>query len=773
MKRRNTAECGSPVSSLRVAEYSMRVCFRIVLFLFLAVQLNGCSNSGDSSLAIRAVTGSVQVPPQLVAAMKNQHTGMLARMLDYFITTSQADISGNVGGFVPVSGVTVELIRLNYDPVNDIFYETVVPCDGGCPVTDVNGNFTIYTSAQASSDLTLKVSFIDPLGGASVVMRAIVYGDNVDVTPISEAATQLIMNSVGPSVSLSDFTVNEVGALVKMIEDEDIDLTGLNFTDAISKISTDAGDLLSGFVDGFQSPGEMNITFANDVFNILELRNRLIAPNVTFSVGALDYEATTGGAVSFDSNGNFQSGSALYYWGLRSVFSGSPVRLFDQALDELNPALSYGVPVGFQGITAADNGNAIASSDTEETTSGFVTNDGGLMALLSEHNDEGQSIYDRGLRVLMRKWKDQTDSYNDAFTNNTINVADGLNGYNTNSDGITSSVLNELMDFPGGGTTDYNIVMYQHYLNDGGIEVAAGTGLWNFDTASQVQVTGSGIASSDQFYGSVTVASQNLDAIQYQFSTSTLLQTAPKSLEPCPNLFAITYGGTMNLRRDISNPSCNGGSSYFFSGSGAVTSDGEVFVIPQVYDDSEDNVTLEYPMPAAASARRGWYVGVRQPATALTDANLSGVYHVVGQVTELADTTSTDSVTHQTFHGDLTFSGTGQVVGALHKKSSMLDDIDNDPVAPLLSRTPSVNESVIGGTYLTAPDGTFSITLPGTTETVTGVAGQMFNYNGNDYAMFLVVPIKRDASGSGARGIMLLAHEFLVDYPIPPDPPIP
>jgi hypothetical protein len=222
-----------------------------------------------------------------------------------------------------------------------------------------------------------------------------------------------------------------------------------------------------------------------------------------------------------------------------------------------------------------------------------------------------------------------------------------------------------------------------------------------------------------------------------------------------------------------------------FAGSGAVTSDTEVFVVPQVFDDVEDDQALELSMGAGNAARRGWYIGIQQP-TALTTAMLSGVYHVVGQVTEFDD--AVDSITYETFHGQLQFDGGGIVAGTLHRKKATLDDIDSgDGVLPLLSRSASLTEDVDGTYSAAAGDGTLSFALAdaatGTdiiTDSVTGIAGQVrpFGTNNADTAMLIVVPISRGTpdTGSGAvgaRGVMLLSHEFLTEYPVPPDPPAP
>jgi len=745
------------------------------------VLLAACGAGNDSPAPItNTVSGSVQLPAQLVAKLNQHQPTLLARLLGFISTSSWANISGNVGGFVPVSGVTVELVQLSYDPINNTVIETPVGCDGGCPITDSNGNFTIYTSATASSNLALRVSFIDPISSNPVVMRALVYGNSVDVTPISEAAAQLIFSSLDPSgfVSLSDYTTNEVGSLVKLIEDEDIDLTGQDFATAINTIKNYPGNLLSDFINGFKSGGEMNVANPNDVFHILELRNQLIAPDATYLTGAVNFESTTGGAVSFDDNGNFQSGSALYYWGLRSDLLGNPpARLFDQPLAQ---QAQYGIPVGFRGLTATDSGMVVANSNTEATTYGFLSNDGGLIAALSERNDETQSIYDRGLRILMREWKDtSTDVYNDVYTNNTINYLDGINGNNTNSGNHNSVDLNPAMGGNTGGQPGvYNVVMYQNYLTDSGIEIGAGTGQWTFDTTSGVQTIISDTTTSPptyKAYGDVTVSSQNLDAVQYQYATGTLTTPAVKTLEPCPNLFAIVYGGSLNIRRDDQNASCNGVSADVFAGSGAVTSDTEVFAIPQVFDDKEDDQALELPMDPGTAARRGWYIGIRQPATALTSDMLSGRYHVLGQVTEFDDTAH--GITYETFHGTLDFTGvSGIVAGTLYKKRATLDDING--ASPLLSRTASVAESVNGTYSASVGDGTISFSMPGTTDTVTGIAGQVrpFGTNNANTAMLIVVPISRYTTGTGAvaaRGVMLLSHEFLTSYPVPPDPPLP
>jgi hypothetical protein len=768
----------------------MKVLRTLFFPLVLAVMLGGCSGdyAESSRHASHSVTGTVQVPAQFLAALPKPKPSLLARLLSVVSTTGWADISGSVGGFVPVAGVTVELIRLNFDPVTELFYETVVGCDGGCPVTAADGSFTIITTESASSTLALKVTFVDPVDGTpDVVMRAMVYGDNVDVTPISEAAAQIVIASLNQFVLIDNFTVNEVGALVNLIEDEDIDITGLNFPDAITKIKTDASDILARFIVGFQEGGEMNVANANDIWHIVELRNRLIAPNISFPNGAVNFQSTLGGAVSFDNNGDFQIGSALYYWGLRSDFFADPVRLFDQALNELDydplaPAYegykAFGLPVGFRGISAASNGMAVANSNTEATTYGFLTNDGGMVALLSEKNDEVQSIYDRGLRILMRKWRSSSDAFNTAFdfTNNTFNYADGIDSKNSSANVQNSIDLNPLMH-----QSTYNVIMYQHYLNNSGIEIGAGTGQWLFDTESQIVPADNSDVHTTTPYGFVDASNLNLDTAKYLFSIGFVSRNAAKTMEPCPNYFAIEDGGSLLLRRDITNNDCNGvAGENIFAGAGAVSADGEVFVVPQTFDDSEDNLQLAYSMPVGAPARRGWYIGIKRQAN-LTNAHLQGIYHVVGQVTEVDG--GPDTVTYQTFHGSLQFTGVDdglgnmRVEGTLHRKSAMLDDIDNDATPPLLSRTQSIREAV-SGTYRAAPDGTVAFSLPGYattgTETVTGAAGQVVPLaDGNELAMFLAIPINRNASGKGARGIMLLAHEFIIEYPVPPDPPGP
>lgn len=756
----------------------------VFALLFVTV-LAGCSvNNPEANTPVYTVSGTVFVPADVFAALqKKAPPTLLARMLSVLVPESVADVNGNIGGnvgsggsYVPIPGVQIELVQLGFDVPTSTYFEIPLTCTGGCPVTAPDGSFTLQTTEIPSSDLALKVTFTDPVDGTpNVVMRALVYDVNVDVSPVSEATTQVIVEALSQFVNYSDFTVNEVAALVKLIEDENIDVSGLNFTDAVAKIRTEANDIIATFVTGFQQPGEMNAANPNDIFHLMELESRLVSPNATYVNGAMDIESSLGGAVSFDNNGVFQTGSAIYYWGLRSEFANDPVRLFDQALIELEqdpslPAyqtyLTYGVPIGFHGIMAADNGLAVANSSTEKSSYGFISNDGGLMAFLSEQNDEGQLIYDRGLRVLMRKWKSVTENYNSSFNyaNSTISYTDGTDIVNLNS--ANSPDLNPLLDL-----NTYNVVQFQNYLTSADLETGIGTGTWSFAN-TQEPVSG-GSNATTKLHGRMTVARLDLDALDYQLGTGTVVQNAPKAMEPCPNLFVVLEGGSLMLRRDIADPNCNGNSAHILAGVGAVTSDGEVLIVPQTHDDDEDPTVLEFPI--AGAGRRGWYIGVKQQL-ALSKNNVNGIYHVVGQITHLDSTT--DTVTHELVHGNLQFiPGTGVnpniVTGTLHKKSAAMSDVFVDVTPPALSKTNSVME-LANGTYAVNTNGTLTFTLPGTTETVTGAAGQMLLLSdGRQRAMFIVLPVVTNNANGGSRGLLLLSHEFLVEYPVPPDPPGP
>lgn len=785
-----------------------------LMLALLAVVLSGCKLNADlgalgGGSRPLTVSGTVSVPAEMLAGVDTLSVGapgsgtavaavhpesdLVPRVLGLFARDSVADVhTGSAGGdvgsdgsFVPISGVQVELVRLTWDPATGTYSETPLTCDGGCPVTASDGTFTVTTTESPSSTLALKVTFTDPVDGTSnVVMRAMVVSSEVDITPTSEAATQIIVDSLNDFVDFGNFTVSEVNALVHLVEDEEIDISGLNFTSAIDKIKTEASDILSRFVIGFKEPGEVAVANINDIFNIMEVRSRLTSPNATFLDGAAEYRATLSGAASFDDFGRFQSNARAYYWGLRSAFLGSPVRVFDEPIveeeqDPSNPNylnyLDFGEPVGFSGIVGAENGMAVAPSDTESTTYGFISNNGQLMAFLSERNDESNLVYERGLRVLMKKWTEFTeDSFADItdFDNDTIDYADKINDSNNSLNTGTSSDLNPLMD-----QNTYNVLMYEHRIDDGGIQVGTSTGTWFFDAGSSA-IVNDGNFPSGKPHGAVTPVGLDRDVMNYIYSIGAVARTQAAAMEPCPNLFLVSDGGTLMLRRDTGNSSCNGEGFNLFSGQGAVASDGEIFIVPQVFDDSEDDVTLEYTLPSGLDGRRGWYMGLRQQ-TGMTDENIKGIYHVVGMITHLDG--STDTITNETKYGSLQFHptlndgfGNRQVTGTLHSKQSYLDDIDTgDGIAPTLTRTKSLKEEVTGS-YLASSDGTFSFTLPGTTDTVTGIAGQLITLqDGTELAMYLAIPVNTNGNNRGSRGIMLLAHEFVVDYPLPPRPPGP
>ncbi|MBI5450332.1 MAG: hypothetical protein HY940_03150 [Gammaproteobacteria bacterium] len=726
----------------------------------------------------------MKVPAKLLAAVRQQSDSstFLAGVLQRLVRSSYANATGIVGGttgtsgsFVPVSGITVELVRMVYDPASGAYSEQILPCNGGCPVTAVDGTFTLSTLQQPSSDIALKVTFID-VNSQQVIMRSPLYGSSVDINPVSEAVTQLITPVVGGTVPLSNFTPNEIKALVSLVDDETLDVSNLDFNAAIAKIKTEASDVLAKFLAGFQGSGEMHAVRPHDVFHIMESGLQLTAPNLNFTNGAMNLKASLGGGVSFDANANLQSGSAIYFWGLRGLFAGDPLRLFDQALDQLvqdpgivgyNTFATYGQPIGMEGIIGAVNGNATAYSTTESATPGFITNDGGLMVFLREQDNAGQLVYERGTRILMKKWVKSANNYNELYTNANFFATYDPNGAtinrNNNQGNQVSPDLNPIMS-----AKAYNVVTYQSLIDAAGVEQGAGTSLWSFSNAAPVLLSGGANASTKTF-GTVLVSGAGVNAAKYSYGTAAVTVQA-KPLDPCPNYYQIQEGGSLMLRRDSLSAACRGLAASVFAGTGGVTADGEVFIVPQIYDDLEDDVTLEFPITGGAG-RRGWYIGMQQ-AVGLMDVNVTGVYHVVGQITDLDAVTK--AVTQRSLHGDLQFvpnsggvPGNNIVSGTVHDKRMVMDQIQvGDAVAASLSKTFSQRSDLSGGSYQVAADGTFTFALPGMTETVTGIAGQVLTLgDGSKVAMLLAIPVVN--STTNGRGLLLLAHEFLVPYPVP------
>lgn len=745
----------------------------------------------EQKLPPHVVTGTVKVPVELYASIvKQRQATLMASVVDSVFQKSWA-FEGEAGGelavdgsFIPLSDVQVELVRMVYDPVADWYSEFPVSCEGGCPITAIDGTYTVTTLEQPSSDLVLKVTFIDPVDGSvDVVMRAIVYGNTVDITPVSEATTQIVVGALSDYVQFENFTINEIGALVELVEDEKVDIAGLNFADAVARIRSEVSDVLARFIVGFQDVGEMNVAFANDIFNLMEVSVDLISPDLTLTDGAVNMTASLGGAISFDEKGDFQGG-ALYYWGLRSVFSGDAVRLFDEEFveeDISNPNSkawldfkadrNYWDWAGMRGIVGADNGMAVVNSNTELTSYGFISNDGGIMAFLREKNDESQLVYKRGLRILMKKWTQTTSTYDELFSQDYLDSLSDphANTNDTNFNSLDSADLNPMMD-----QNVYNVVQFQTFMDAAGFELGTATGTWVFDNSTPVTVNDGSYATTKP-HGQVQTLNMEIDAAKYLYSIGAVIRNQTKVMEPCPNLYQIQDGGSIMLRRDSNNNDCNGSGFNIFAGTGAVSADSEVFVVPQIFDDVEDNILLELPLTGGAG-RRGWYIGIKQPV-GLIDANVTGIYHVVGQITTIDG--GSDVVTTQTLHGNLQFlpetdDGTGSkvVIGTLHSKSHFLDEIIVDAVAPTIAKTRSRRHDV-SGSYKVAGDGTFTFALPGITDAVTGAAGQMLTLeDGSRVAMLLVIPISDNSvSNAGGRGIMLLAHEFMIDYPVPPEPP--
>lgn len=174
---------------------------RLLSVAFL-LSLAACGGGGGGSTTIGSgqaseLAGQVLVPNGVVASLEKP--GLADKILNLLVPSAVADL---IGIAAAPAGTAVELVRLNATAsVSFIISSTT---------TDNAGRFSFDLDALGvSPDITLAIRT------PNAQLRAFVTNENnVDLTPESETIFQRIQNQLTMSANLTDFTINEVEALV-------------------------------------------------------------------------------------------------------------------------------------------------------------------------------------------------------------------------------------------------------------------------------------------------------------------------------------------------------------------------------------------------------------------------------------------------------------------------------------------------------------------------------------------------------------------------------
>ncbi len=198
------------------------------LVLSTCITLAACGGSSSNNDDIpqgnqsTTVSGIAQTPGGTIAHLNQQRPVMLA-VLDFFIPSSFAAITG----LTPVPNTTVELIRIDNDGNQIAVLDTTT--------TNDMGEYTLELpdGVESSADLVVQ------LRGDTTTLRAIVTGDSVDITPVSQFILDTLIDE--PGVVLANLNLESVEELVNQVENLDIDLTGATtLEDAENSIEADS-----------------------------------------------------------------------------------------------------------------------------------------------------------------------------------------------------------------------------------------------------------------------------------------------------------------------------------------------------------------------------------------------------------------------------------------------------------------------------------------------------------------------------------------------------
>ena len=194
-----------PLQSRQIMDRAILIVIRSFLATSLILSLLSCGGGGEGgtpSLARPAqtiVSGSVQAPAGQVAFFRERSLGDLLISDAYAALTGLANVSDNT---------IVKLVRLNTTATDFTVLSTT---------TTSGGRYSFNLTAlgvQPAHDLIVRVA-----GPGGKELRAFVVGTAIDLSPVSEAAYRLAIQSLagGPLSNLTLLEISDIGGAVGLI----------------------------------------------------------------------------------------------------------------------------------------------------------------------------------------------------------------------------------------------------------------------------------------------------------------------------------------------------------------------------------------------------------------------------------------------------------------------------------------------------------------------------------------------------------------------------
>lgn len=200
------------------------------LVLACSLALAACSSGGDSGGGggggTMNIGGTVEAPGGMVAQFETNQSIMVA-LTNFVFPGAHAAITG----LQPVTGATVELIRIDDDgnQVGDVLASTV---------TSVTGDYSLALPSGVSlaGNLIVRIS-----GNGGATMSAMVVEQDVDINPVSQYVLDKFVDD--ENLVLADLALNEVVALEGKVDEFDLTATS-DLSSMLAQLDAEVGELV-------------------------------------------------------------------------------------------------------------------------------------------------------------------------------------------------------------------------------------------------------------------------------------------------------------------------------------------------------------------------------------------------------------------------------------------------------------------------------------------------------------------------------------------------
>ncbi|MCC6207032.1 MAG: tandem-95 repeat protein [Gammaproteobacteria bacterium] len=447
-------------------------------------------NEPTESSVPNLVTGVVSAPSadSLQFSSASIFTDPIAQIAGWLTGTANAAVTG----LVPVSGATVQLVRLDdQGNVASVIATTT---------SAANGSYSFNDTPAPDSTLAVRVT------GQSNTMRAIVTGSEIDVSPASEAVVDSIVDSLSGGVTLENFAVEEVSVLAGLVAGMDIDLDGLTFAQAVTTIQNASSPVLGTLISGFSGSG-VETVLHNGLYGGLQFETELKDPFTLGSgEGGIENHAL-GGGWGYGDDG-IASGGLLF--GNRTRHDLATVN---------DPESDVGGVEGSNHVVTSD-GQVVVTDAAGNGSVGAVTSDGSLLVYPVETNASGE--LGRGMMLAVKRSVD------------------------------TLALDNEVLDPAGGGDTIYNLVRLKETLSaplsGAGDNLAALTtenGSISFDSDDQ-------FISGENVYAAFSADVTSTDRLALDLGSDTVVQDSP-AVGNFNGIYQVIMDGSLIMQNSSGN----------------------------------------------------------------------------------------------------------------------------------------------------------------------------------------------------------------------------